>query len=94
MAKTVEVTIIARVRVPDSWRLGDMSVDKNMVIQMQHHELGDYQHLTTPFQPRVLTLAHSVRPEQCSDDCTCGKAARRGPFHNHECPVFLRWSNR
>lgn len=64
MAKTVEVTIKARIRVPDAWRAADIGIDKNMVIPMQHHELSDYQFLVTPFQPRVLTLAHSVKDEK------------------------------
>lgn len=63
MSRTVEVTITARVRVPTHWRLTDMSVDKNMPILMEHHELDQFSFLSTPFQPRVLTIAHSLKEE-------------------------------
>lgn len=26
--------------------------------------------------------------------CTCGRDDRRGPLHEHSCPVFLTWSHR
>lgn len=26
--------------------------------------------------------------------CSCGKGARRGPLHEHSCPVFIQWSHR
>lgn len=32
--------------------------------------------------------------EDVADKCCCEKAGRRGPSHDHECPVFLAWSHR
>lgn len=63
MAKTVEVTIKARVRVPDAWRLKDLSIDKNISIPMNHTEIIGYSVCTTPFQPHVLTISQSIKGE-------------------------------
>lgn len=63
MSRTVEVTITARVRIPNSWNIKDIHVDRNQQIDMQHFEYDGYTVLETPFQPRVLTIQHSILEE-------------------------------
>lgn len=63
MSRTVEVTIVARVRVPNNWAPASMSVDKNMPVLLEHFEYDGFSVLTTPFQPRVLTIAHDIKEE-------------------------------